>query len=279
MFWIKGKPGSGKSTLMKCVLEHIRRQPGACTIASFFFNARGEPFERSIEGCYRTLLHQLLTHVPKLRLPATWEKGQDCVNRFDRGGGCTQLLLDRGADINLKDSKGCNIALNGTRRNSPNNKSLSWLIAHGACAGPEQANELLDRATEECVAERIRLSVQLGADPNRNHIYFGTGLHVILTGVSHRRPLCWILEWMSMLWAAITARASSQPRHTGLKSLYGCFWIVGRKCTIVVRGMARLSKPLRLQDIKTSTICFGSQCNNSEKRLHPDFDGNANRLR
>jgi ankyrin repeat protein/Cdc6-like AAA superfamily ATPase len=80
VFWIKGKPGSGKSTLMKCVLEHIRLQPDACTVASFFFNARGEQLERSTEGCYRTLLHQLLEQVPRLlklvRIPAVLEKDQ-----------------------------------------------------------------------------------------------------------------------------------------------------------------------------------------------------------
>jgi ankyrin repeat protein len=81
LFWIRGKPGSGKSTLMKCILEHIRREQRACTVASFFFNARGEALERTTEGCYRTLLHQLLEQVPRLfkslRLPAVWNKGQD----------------------------------------------------------------------------------------------------------------------------------------------------------------------------------------------------------
>jgi ankyrin repeat protein len=93
--------------------------------------------------------------------------------------GCRQLLLDRGADINLKDSKGRNIALHGTRYRSPNNESLRWLIAHGARAGLEQANELLNRAAEDCVAESIRLSVQLGADPHSRDAYSRTGLHVI----------------------------------------------------------------------------------------------------
>jgi ankyrin repeat protein/Cdc6-like AAA superfamily ATPase len=80
LFWIRGKPGSGKSTLMKCVLEHIKREPSARTIASFFFNARGEALEKTTEGCYRTLLHHLFEQVPRLlklvRIPAVFEKGQ-----------------------------------------------------------------------------------------------------------------------------------------------------------------------------------------------------------
>jgi ankyrin repeat protein len=67
LFWIKGKPGSGKSTLMKCILEHLQRRIPGCTVISFFFNARGGPLERSTEGCYRSLLYQMLEQVPRLR--------------------------------------------------------------------------------------------------------------------------------------------------------------------------------------------------------------------
>lgn len=66
LFWIKGKPGSGKSTLMKCILEGLERVHGR-TVVSFFFHARGTPLEYSTEGCYRSLLHQMLEQIPKLR--------------------------------------------------------------------------------------------------------------------------------------------------------------------------------------------------------------------
>jgi hypothetical protein len=78
--WIKGKPGSGKSTLMKCILNHITSHAPECNIISFFFNARGESLERSTEGCYRSLLHQMLKAFPKLRtsirIPHSLGKGQ-----------------------------------------------------------------------------------------------------------------------------------------------------------------------------------------------------------
>lgn len=67
LFWIKGKPGSGKSTLMKCILEQLQRRIPRCTVISFFFNARGGRLERSTEGCYRSLLYQMLEQVPRLR--------------------------------------------------------------------------------------------------------------------------------------------------------------------------------------------------------------------
>lgn len=62
LLWIKGKPGAGKSTLMKYAL----RQEGhdQTITASFFFNARGSQLERTPLGLYRSILHQLLRFAP-----------------------------------------------------------------------------------------------------------------------------------------------------------------------------------------------------------------------
>jgi hypothetical protein len=54
--WIKGKAGSGESTLMKRAFEHARKHFRNDKIASFFFNARGQRLEKSVEGMYRSLL-------------------------------------------------------------------------------------------------------------------------------------------------------------------------------------------------------------------------------
>jgi ankyrin repeat protein len=66
-FWIKSKPGAGKSTLMKFLVQSVAKQLPDDHVVSFFFNARGELLERSLEGLYRGLLHQLLTLVPRLQ--------------------------------------------------------------------------------------------------------------------------------------------------------------------------------------------------------------------
>lgn len=67
-FWIKSKPGAGKSTLMKFLLRTAHEHMKEDKVISFFFNARGEELERSLEGCYRGLLHQLLTQIPRLHV-------------------------------------------------------------------------------------------------------------------------------------------------------------------------------------------------------------------
>ena len=60
-FWIKGKPGCGKSTLTKFAFMEIKKKTSPnTTLLSFFFNARGSPLERSTSGLYRSLLVQLL---------------------------------------------------------------------------------------------------------------------------------------------------------------------------------------------------------------------------
>ncbi|KAH7156057.1 hypothetical protein EDB81DRAFT_716016 [Dactylonectria macrodidyma] len=64
--WIKGKPGTGKSTLMKFAMAQARRTMKDKIILSFFFNARGEKLEKSTVGMYRSLLLQLLDGIPTL---------------------------------------------------------------------------------------------------------------------------------------------------------------------------------------------------------------------
>ncbi|KAF7164517.1 hypothetical protein CNMCM6106_001035 [Aspergillus hiratsukae] len=67
--WISGKPGAGKSTIMKFAYSSMKkksRNKHAIT-ASFFFNARGEYLEKSILGMYRSLLLQLLEGYPDLQ--------------------------------------------------------------------------------------------------------------------------------------------------------------------------------------------------------------------
>lgn len=65
--WIKGKPGTGKSTLVKFAFANARRTKKDRLVISFFFNARGEDLEKSTTGTYRSLLLQLLERLPALQ--------------------------------------------------------------------------------------------------------------------------------------------------------------------------------------------------------------------
>lgn len=83
-FWIKGNPGTGKSITMKFLYQRLQRQlRNAKTkdksknklVIAFFFNARGNKFEKSTLGLYRSLLFNLFTLEPYL------QEALDCCQR------------------------------------------------------------------------------------------------------------------------------------------------------------------------------------------------------
>ncbi|KAL8402767.1 hypothetical protein RB596_009217 [Gaeumannomyces avenae] len=75
LFWVSGKPGSGKSTLMKyiCTHQETRRwlqawaQDDRLIVADFFFwNAAKQSLQKSQQGLLRSLLYQILRQSPEL---------------------------------------------------------------------------------------------------------------------------------------------------------------------------------------------------------------------
>ncbi|GCB21873.1 ankyrin repeat domain-containing protein 50 [Aspergillus awamori] len=77
--WIKGKAGSGKSTMIKFAFQRANDTVTAETdVISFFFNARGDDLEKSTLGMYRSLLAQLLEKVPELQV---------LLDELDNGNG------------------------------------------------------------------------------------------------------------------------------------------------------------------------------------------------
>ena len=74
IYWIMGKAGSGKSTLMKFLLNHsrtadsLRKWAGTKEIvtASYFFWNSGRSIQKSQEGLFRSLLYEILSQCPDL---------------------------------------------------------------------------------------------------------------------------------------------------------------------------------------------------------------------
>ncbi|KAF2662244.1 hypothetical protein K491DRAFT_710188 [Lophiostoma macrostomum CBS 122681] len=87
VFWISGKPGSGKSTLMKFLadnpqtLERLRQssEQQIQVVASYYFWVNGTDMQRSQEGLLRALLFDLLrqcpAYIPKI-IPEPWNVQQ-----------------------------------------------------------------------------------------------------------------------------------------------------------------------------------------------------------
>ncbi|KAH8900176.1 hypothetical protein GQ53DRAFT_741136 [Thozetella sp. PMI_491] len=85
IYWVTGKPGSGKSTLMRYISEHpstlklLKAWAGREDLvkANFYFWTSGSEEQRSQTGLLRYLLHQLLSHdlslMPKV-FPQLWQQ-------------------------------------------------------------------------------------------------------------------------------------------------------------------------------------------------------------
>lgn len=88
LYWISGKPGSGKSTLMKYLFGHRQTQQhlrsnslGRTLICpSFFFHNRGSKSQKSLEGLLRSLLYQILSSDQKLLNVMTESFGKHSMN-------------------------------------------------------------------------------------------------------------------------------------------------------------------------------------------------------
>ncbi|KAL9484748.1 hypothetical protein ACSS6W_003537 [Trichoderma asperelloides] len=75
LLWIKGNPGTGKSTLMKFLFEEAKlgaKGDPSQILLSFFFLARGTDDEKSTIGLYRSLLHQLFQQIPETKDSLEW---------------------------------------------------------------------------------------------------------------------------------------------------------------------------------------------------------------
>lgn len=72
IFWVTGKPGSGKSTLMKFIAgasrtyELVSRWASPTIIAAHFFWNSGSPMQKSQEGLLRSLLYEIFRQRPSL---------------------------------------------------------------------------------------------------------------------------------------------------------------------------------------------------------------------
>ena len=85
VFWIKGKAGSGKSTLMKFLSHHPETKKALepwfkqqkLVLASFYFWAAGTELQKSQEGLLQSLLYEILRQCPEsipVAVPQRWER-------------------------------------------------------------------------------------------------------------------------------------------------------------------------------------------------------------
>ncbi|CAH0027512.1 unnamed protein product [Clonostachys rhizophaga] len=162
--WIRGKPGAGKSIMMKFLYLHMKKKdsPRKVLTASFFFVARGDLLERSVSGMYRSLLLQLLEGFPDLQRVLD---DQELIPRNMMG--CPPLNV-------LKNVFRAAVSFLG-------NRSYTCFIDALDECDEQQAMDMVDffdELTEHCTENGLRLQVCFSS---RHYPYIDTRSGIRLT--------------------------------------------------------------------------------------------------
>jgi ankyrin repeat protein len=176
LLWIKGKPGAGKSTIMKFIHrrardliernDHVGAMDDQSIVVAFFFNARGSTLEKSTIGMYRSLLVQLLdrsSYLQKilrlLEFPATM-----LTDNYQWSVGTLQTLF-RDAILSIKTPV------------------FLFIDALDECEEEEIRNMLsfLGQLGELALSANVTFQVCL-ASRHYPHISIDRGIHLVLDG-------------------------------------------------------------------------------------------------
>ena len=95
VFHVSGKAGSGKSTLMKLLVDHKRTEEElsiwaedrTLVFASFFFWRSSAPLQSSLEGLYRSILFEVLISCPEITpviFPTQWQELQSGTTPLEK---------------------------------------------------------------------------------------------------------------------------------------------------------------------------------------------------
>ncbi|KAB5579952.1 hypothetical protein GE09DRAFT_1050579 [Coniochaeta sp. 2T2.1] len=108
LYWITGKAGSGKSTLMKYLFCHARTRREILAwatpaqpfvIAGFFFWNTGSPMQKTQQGLFRSLVYQILSHhrelMPLIRHDIGYRAGYNKRSEGLSDSVWTNSLLER----------------------------------------------------------------------------------------------------------------------------------------------------------------------------------------
>ncbi|KIN08775.1 hypothetical protein OIDMADRAFT_37838 [Oidiodendron maius Zn] len=162
---IRGKPGTGKSTLMKFAFANTKNIMKETIIILFFFNARGNHLEKSASGMYRSLLFQLLEKLPELQ------------TLFD------SLPLSTSTDVDRWDIEVFKNIFALAIRNLGQRHLLCFIDALDEC-DKDQVREIVasfERLGQFAMSAQIQFHVCFSSR-HYPHITIKKGIHLILEG-------------------------------------------------------------------------------------------------
>ncbi|KAI0505627.1 hypothetical protein F5B22DRAFT_515889 [Xylaria bambusicola] len=114
VFWISGKPGSGKSSLMKFLVldartkDHLSKWRPDVTICRYFFIETGaDLLQREFRGCLRALLYQILESKPHILDPLLQENSELARKRSEHDWSVDDLRKTFLTALRLANSPIC----------------------------------------------------------------------------------------------------------------------------------------------------------------------------
>lgn len=112
VFWVSGKPGSGKSTLMKFVAgaaktyQLVSRWASPTIIVAHYFWSSGSPMQKSQEGLLRSLLYSIFQQCPELIPTLCQERWRELDDlRYSNGRWSLTSLMKALRKITKEETK------------------------------------------------------------------------------------------------------------------------------------------------------------------------------
>lgn len=178
VFWITGKPGSGKSTLMKFLCSHDRTEAALqawagsgnkLVIASHFFWAMGSEKQKSQEGLLRSLLHDILRQCPSW-IPLVCST--QILRRIDQGDPFPWSLQElRQALLNVSQAHGLSTNVDGYDYAS----TYFCLFVDGLDEYAGRASDLIEIFDSVASSKQVKICLASRPWPDFTEAYSGDG--------------------------------------------------------------------------------------------------------
>jgi hypothetical protein len=165
LYWICGKAGSGKSTLMKFLIndqrtiQHLNKWKPGCSIYSHFIWNSGTRIQRSILGLLRSLLYQTLEGNASIMndILQKWPKVSRAKNADDWSRDTLEEVLLRSLSLY---EKGVCIFVDGLDEVDPEDGAFDLLSLVNRVSSSSK-----NIGVKVCVSSRPETSFKLGLEP------------------------------------------------------------------------------------------------------------------
>jgi hypothetical protein len=164
LYWICGKAGSGKSTLMKFLIndkrtvQYLKEWAPGCSIYSHFIWNSGTRVQRSILGLLRSIIYQILDENQHIldNVLQIWPKVSKIKNSHDWSRDTLEEVLLHSLSLH---EKGVCIFVDGLDEIDPKDGSFDLLSLVKRISSPSE-----NKGVKVCVSSRPETSFKLGLE-------------------------------------------------------------------------------------------------------------------